>query len=194
MKENLTRQTSFLQKNFSQKPASKVGKNPIKDLLIEVVVEGVAYDPHDFTLGGNQILVRTALEVCKSWLTAVKWKTWQEDQFMKLPNEKEIFKSFANNIVCSQIAKLFRAILIIKESISIREKPNHIVRKLLDFANLRFEKRLRTSFKWNILFHCVFSKQSFCKMIKIEEKGTLNERPKRKVFSLTILRCSSLVF
>ena len=95
-----------------------------KDLLIEGVVEGVAYDPHDFTSGGNQILVTTAPEVCKSWLTAVKWKTWQEDPFMKLPNEKEIFKSFANNIVCSQIAKLFRAKSIIKESISIREKPN----------------------------------------------------------------------
>jgi hypothetical protein len=34
--------------------------------LIEVVAEGVAYDPHDFTLGGNQILVTTAPEVCKS--------------------------------------------------------------------------------------------------------------------------------
>ena len=42
---------------------------------------------------------------------------------MKLPNEKEIFKSSANNIVCSQIAKLFRS----AKSIIKKERKNFVV-------------------------------------------------------------------
>lgn len=57
---------------------------------------------------------------------------------MKIPNEKEIFKLFANNIVCSQIAKLFRAKSIIKESISIskREKLMSSITFLLNGMSL----------------------------------------------------------